>query len=390
MIYGERMKRLLSTLITLTITSSLVACGGGSKDESFAPAPAPVVTAPASPTSPVADYTFSDNELGELLAERSLLLEVDTSNYAGAAYQEVKFVQVLGEGIYLFRLHDNENSYIQLLINEGNDKCFIYDNTQSFDSFPCDESRVSTSGDLVLIQSVTQSSGASITLELNSELLGGADSIGTTLLITDLQDNNLTIKTSYAFEGLLEELFNREILSKADNFRIGSGLGVTTYLQLRDIVEQHAGANMTFEFDNHINGSLDDDINMYTGLMIHESQMDTLVTANGSVFSGGTDLFAAGKERILMRSSDIEAIELNKQIGVHSWGGNDDDGNSKTALDLPFSDDGHRKQATYFDTVLGEHGIDFYLFTLKSAPFDGEYWITQADSENFGFITEIK
>lgn len=390
MIYGERMKRLLSTLITLTITSSLVACGGGSKDESFAPAPAPVVTAPASPTSPVADYTFSDNELEELLAERSPLFEVATSNYAGAAYQEVRFAQELDEDIYLFRLHDNENSYIQLLINEGNDKCFIYDNTQSFDSFPCDESRVSTSGDLVLIQSVTQSSGASITLELNSELLGGADSIGTTLLITDLQDNNLTIKTSYAFEGLLEELFNREILTKPDDVRIGSGLGVTTYLQLRDIVEQHAGANMTFEFDNHINGSLDDDINMYTGLMIHESQMDTLVTANGSVFSGGTDLFAAGKERILMRSSDIEAIELNKQIGVHSWGGNDDDGNSKTALDLPFSDDGHRKQATYFDTVLGEQGIDFYLFTLKSAPFDGEYWITQADSENFGFITEIK
>ena len=390
MIYGERMKRLLSTLITLTITSSLVACGGGSKDESSAPAPAPVVTAPASPTSPVADYTFSDNELGELLAERSLLLEVATSNYAGAAYQEVKFVQELGEDIYLFRLHDNENSYIQLLINEGNDKCFFYDNTQSFDSFPCDESRVSTSGDLVLIQSVTQSSGASITLELNSELLGGADSIGTTLLITDLQDNNLTIKTSYAFEGLLEELFNREILTKPDDVRIGSGLGVTTYLQLRDIVEQHAGANMTFEFDNHINGSLDDDINMYTGLMIHESQMDTLVTANGSVFSGGTDLFAAGKERILMRSSDIEAIELNKQIGVHSWGGKDDDGNSKTALEIPFSDDSHRKQATYFDTVLGEQGIDFYLFTLESAPFDGEYWITQADSENFGFITEIK
>jgi hypothetical protein len=390
MIYGERMKRLLSTLITLTITSSLVACGGGSKDDSSAPAPAPVVTAPASPTSPVADYTFSDNELGELLAERSLLLEVATSNYAGAAYQEVKFVQELGEDIYLFRLHDNENSYIQLLIDVDKDKCFIYDNTQSFDSFPCDESRVSTSGDLVLIQSVTQSSGASITLELNSELLGDANSIGTTLLITDLQDNNLTIKTSYAFEGLLEELFNREILSKADNFRIGSGLGVTTYLQLRDIVEQHAGANMTFEFDNHINGSLDDDINMYTGLMIHESQMDTLVTANGSVFSGGTDLFAAGKERILMRSSDIEAIELNQQIGVHSWGGEDDDGNSVTALDLPFSDDGHRKQATYFDTVLGEQGIDFYLFTLESAPFDGEYWITQADSENFGFITEIK
>lgn len=387
------MKRLLSTLITLTLTSSLVACGSGNEVGSPAPTPAPAASAsPTAPATeqPVADYTFSNSELEALLAQRIPLFEVATSNYAGAAYQEVRFVQELDEDTYLFRLHYNENSYIQLLIAEGNDTCFIYDNTQSFDSFPCDESRISTSENLVLIQSVTQSSGASITLELNNELLGDAIQIGTTVLTAEVQDNNLSIKTSYAFEGLLGELLNREILTKPDDIRIGSALGVTTYLQLRDIVEQHAGANMTFEFANHVNGSLDDDINMYTGLMIQENQMDTLVITNGSVFSGGTDLFAAGQERILVRSSDIEAIELNQQIGVHSWGGEDDNGNRVSALEIPFSDDSHRKQATYFDTVLGEQGIDFYLFTLESAPFDGEYWMSRADSENFSFITEIR
>jgi hypothetical protein len=135
-----------------------------------------------------------------------------------------------------------------------------------------------------------------------------------------------------------------------------------------------------------VNGSLDDDINMYTGLMIRDNNMTTVVTESGAVFSGGTDLFAAGSSRILQRSTKIEAIENNQQIGVHSWG----DGDGTTALDIPYTDDSHRKQATYFETMLGDTGVDFYIFTLEAAPFDGEHWVTRSESDTYGLITEIE
>jgi hypothetical protein len=44
-------------------------------------------------------------------------------------------------------------------------------------------------------------------------------------------------------------------------------------------------------FDSKTDGSSDDGINMYTGLLIQERQMNTLVSTSGSAFSGETDLF---------------------------------------------------------------------------------------------------
>ncbi|MEZ8224448.1 alpha/beta hydrolase [Vibrio splendidus] len=167
--------------------------------------------------------------------------------------------------------------------------------------------------------------------------------------------------------------------------RINSTLGASTYSQLFDIVKLYRGSEMTLKFTNHIGGSADDDINMYTGRMIKNNKMTTIVTPTGSVFSGGTDLFAAGNPRILQRSNTKQAIELNKQIGVHSWGTGD-----KTAKDFPYTEESHRKQATYFKKVMGDTGIDFYIFTLDSAPSDGEHWVTKTDSDKYGFITRIE
>lgn len=39
---------------------------------------------------------------------------------------------------------------------------------------------------------------------------------------------------------------------------------------------------------------------------------------------------------------------------------------------------------------MGDKGVDFYLFTLDSAPFNGEHWITKADSDKYQFITHIE
>ncbi|GAL09718.1 hypothetical protein JCM19233_695 [Vibrio astriarenae] len=96
-------------------------------------------------------------------------------------------------------------------------------------------------------------------------------------------------------------------------------------------------------------------------------------------------MFAAGYPRILQRANAINAIEDNKQIGVHSWSNGD-----KTAKDFPYTDESHRKLATFFTKVMGEEGVDFYLFTLDSAPFDGEHWLTEAESNKYDFITRIE
>ena len=119
--------------------------------------------------------------------------------------------------------------------------------------------------------------------------------------------------------------------------------------------------------------------------MINNNKVTTVVTPTGSVFSGGTDLFAAGNPRILQRADTTKAVELNKQVGVHSWAEGD-----KTAKEFPYTNESHRQQATYFTKVMGGKGIDFYIFTLDSAPASGEHWMTKADSDKYGFITRIE
>lgn len=205
--------------------------------------------------------------------------------------------------------------------------------------------------------------------------------LGSTILSKTQNGNKVTITTSFAFN-----TFYRDVLGKTSaNERIMSSLGMTTYSQLFDIIKLYPGSEMTLEFDNHIGGSADDEINMYTGRMIHSNKMTTVVTPTGSVFSGGTSLFAAGSPWILQRADATKAIELNKQIGVHSWAEDD-----KTAKELPYTDESHRRQAIYFKAMLGEKGIGFYIFTLDAAPAVGEYWITKADSEKYNFITHLE
>lgn len=384
---NTHMKRVISTLIPLTLTSLLVACGNGSEDKQPANQTLPM------PERPVADYTFSNNILEEYLEHHtSLVRGVASSIYAGKSYQYTELAGTYAEleNTYLFQLSDEGDNHIQLWFTEGGDTCFIYDSRQTFDSFPCDESRISTSGDLLLIQSTTQSSGASITLELNRDMIEDVISIGDTLLTTELQDNNLTISTSHAFSSLIEEVANREILSYPEDYRLNSTLGVSAYMQLKEIVKDNAGTKMTLQFDNSVLGSFDG-VNMYTGLMIHENKMNTLVTANGSVREAGTALFAAGQKRTLeLKNNLVENIEILAQVGVRSWASIDDNGNSIYAHDIPFSDKRHRAKATYFDTMLGEQGIDFYLFTLTPRPVDDIWWMSRTELEKFGFNVEIK
>ncbi len=333
-------------------------------------------------TKPKADYVFSSAKLGELYQERQELQEAMKLTYDGVQYEKIQFAEDISDKQKVVRLADSLGQSVDLYFPDaGVDDCAIYREGKFFDSFDCGTALRSIGNDTTLIQTTTGNRKLAVELEYQNELSQYVTSLGSTVLSNTKTGNKVTITTSFAFNA-----FYRDVLNETGAVdRIQSTLGASTYSQLFDIVKLYQGSEMTLKFTNHIGGSADDDINMYTGRMINNNHMTTVVTPTGSVFSGGTDLFAAGNPRILQRADTTKAIELNKQVGVHSWAEGD-----KTAKEFPYTNESHRKQATYFKKVMGDKGIDFYIFTLDSAPASGEHWVTKADSDKYGFITRIE
>ncbi|MFS1878450.1 alpha/beta hydrolase [Vibrio splendidus] len=331
---------------------------------------------------PKADYVFSSAKLGELYQERQEVQESMELTYDGVQYETILFAEDISDKQKVVRLADSLGQSVDLYFPDaGADDCAIYSEGNYYDSFDCGTAQRSIGNDTTLIQTTTSDRKLAVKLEYHNELSQYMTSLGSTILSNTKSGNKVTITTSFAFNA-----FYRDVLKETGAVeRINSTLGASTYSQLFDIVKLYRGSEMTLKFTNHIGGSADDEINMYTGRMINNNKMTTVVTPTGSVFSGGTDLFAAGNPRILQRADTTKAIELNKQVGVHSWAEGD-----KTAKDFPYTEESHRKQATYFKKVMGDTGIDFYIFTLDSAPSDGEHWVTKTDSDKYGFITRIE
>ncbi|KXO10889.1 hypothetical protein AKG98_732 [Moritella sp. JT01] len=343
--------------------------------------PTAPVNPPTAPVNPKADYVFSSDKLDKLKLERQEIQKnAMTLTYNGVRYDKIEFAEEISDSEKLIRLTDNSGSKnvdLYLPDAEDNENCIIYAESKILGKFNCDANIRSISNDTTLINTTTINKNLSVSLEYNNEMSEYVTALGNTILTESKNGNKVTITTSFAFSD-----FYRDFIPGVETV---STLGASTYFQLSDIVTSNLGSKMTLKFNNHIGGSADDDINMYTGLMINSNKMTTIVTSTGSVFSGGTDLFAAGNPRILQRSDTNKTIELNKQVGVHSWAQGD-----KTAKEFPYTNESHRKQATYFNKVMGNKGVDFYIFTLDSAPANGAHWITKADSDKYDFITRIE
>lgn len=333
---------------------------------------------------PKADYIFSTQDRSELLAERLPILSSIQLTYEGQNYSKLKFADEFGNGI-LIQLESVAGKTVTLKLvdmSKADAACTIYFNKNDFDTFDCGPKQTSESSGNSLVESQTDVGKNTLRLEYDKENYQYLSIVGSTILTPTVTPTDVKIKTSFAFENFYDDVVCGEKCQE----RIESTLGMTTFTQLQAITEQHQGTPMTMVFDSHIGGSADDEINMYTGLLINENNMNTVVTASGSVFSGGTDLFAAGKKRTLERASKSGEIEQAQQIGVHSWF---DSELNKSAKQIPYTDDSHRQQATYFTKVMGDRGIDFYLFTLDAAPAHGAHWVTKAESDQYGFITNI-
>lgn len=149
-------------------------------------------------------------------------------------------------------------------------------------------------------------------------------------------------------------------------------LGFLTYRQLQSALQDNP--NLKEIVLGHIDGSVDDTINVHTGRLIRNAGLTTRLTSDSEIASGGVDLFVSGAQRI---------VPVGAQVGVHSWCCVD----GKTAQDLSEDDPAHRSQLEYFNEMLGDKGRAFYFFTLKAAAFDDIHWMSPEEIKTYGIST---
>ena len=118
-------------------------------------------------------------------------------------------------------------------------------------------------------------------------------------------------------------------------------------------------------------GTENDDANLEVARMIRRAGISTHVPADGSVRSGGVELFLAGTHR---------SYEKGAEFGVHSW--IDEDGHQ--ARDVPADDPINAAYIRYYQEI----GLPlqtaraFYAFTNQTA-FDAIHYMTEQELARF-------
>lgn len=142
-------------------------------------------------------------------------------------------------------------------------------------------------------------------------------------------------------------------------------LGKLFHKKLEKTLKKYPNLNTLVLTD--IPGSLNDEWNLKSCLLIYEKGITTELVSNSIVESGGTDLFVSGKKIIFAEGA---------KIGVHSW-----DGGDKPATSYPKDHAEHKMFLELYSKV----GIDtpFYWFTLQAAPADGMHFMEKAEIEKY-------
>jgi hypothetical protein len=119
-------------------------------------------------------------------------------------------------------------------------------------------------------------------------------------------------------------------------------------------------------------GTTDDAANLETAMLIRKAGIATHVPANGSIRSGGVELFLAGVRR---------SYDKGAEFGVHSW--EDEDG--LQARDYASGDPIRAEYERFYRTVgmTPEKASAFYAFTNRT-PFDQVHYMTDGELAQFG------
>jgi hypothetical protein len=190
---------------------------------------------------------------------------------------------------------------------------------------------------------------------------------------------------------------DKETSTSTSNSNHGRNFGIFTVLSSDTIAEMNGEINSqtlvnfndlvsAYPNVNRINitnceGSSDDETNLKVSLLVHRRNISTHLENNGLIASGGVDFFLAGITRT--RGS-------NTQIGVHSWGGEDDNGNTVTATDFPVGHQYHLPYIEYYKSV-GFSQADaeaFYYFTINAAAAEDIHWMTDAEVTQYKVLKD--
>lgn len=141
--------------------------------------------------------------------------------------------------------------------------------------------------------------------------------------------------------------------------------------QLKKVIEENPQVKTIVM--KEVTGSLDDESNLPMAKWVREKGLNTYLTKDSEVASGGTDFFLAGNQR---------TIENGAKMGVHSWR----DTSGIEAKDLPKDHPDHEMNRAYIEDMLGKD--DFYWYTIYSAPADGMHYMSNEEIIKYNMTTE--
>lgn len=170
-------------------------------------------------------------------------------------------------------------------------------------------------------------------------------------------------------------------------------LGSTSFIELSQRIEWLTRQGFDIQwlvFDESLLGSIDEGLNLYSGLMIRDRGIGTRLKVDRRIASGGTHLFISGKRRMIELKHPNEDIARSRRVGVHSWQGQGRQSQSMlSARLLPLRHEAHSEQATFYQRMLGDRGRSFYLFTLKAAAPDEMYYVNREEAKLNRLITDF-
>lgn len=146
-------------------------------------------------------------------------------------------------------------------------------------------------------------------------------------------------------------------------------INAKTLDQFEAVYAANPGIRTLVELD--VPGSVDDDTMIALAYRVRELGLNTHLTANSVIQSGGVDLFLAGVRR---------TMEPGARIGVHSWS----DG-TRDAWEYPQGAPEHEKNRRYIEDMLGSDA--FYWFTIYAAPADGIHQMSPKEITEYGLLT---
>ncbi|WP_428776183.1 hypothetical protein [Vibrio sp.] len=344
------------------------------------------------PQAPESDYPFSDQQLQQALQERLALLGTVSVRYGEQTYDRILASEVnkadLASGHsrldLMVMLASQSGQYLVLRIKEFQQ---VFEQKSECELLLPDGDGYSRSK--VTCQLKPNGEHYSAQLDNGQTVVFTAQpdaeyiyTIGSVLFKVEPKSSQPTSTirlTSYSAFDPISEFFTGK--------RQPGSLGSASYLSLKQALKPYPGQKAVLTIANQIRGSVDDEINMFTGLLLRKRKVDTYLSYTGRVASGGVDLFSAGAHRTIELAEFDEDISLTERLGVHSWRNMD---TNLQATEIPFDNDSHYRQASYFNQMLGSKGVPFYLYTINVAPADSMHYMTRSETEQYRLVNEFR